>query len=164
METNRLKLVITKTTKVGTTPQNPPCIISHFSGMNLTTNFKKSMAKIYNQLSKKMGKKLKLIKTLMLSKKKLNHKIFRKSKYLYLVQIYKPPKNKMKQIILKILVKTIKSKTKNKTIGIFHRTISKMNGNGLQIQILKKVKMNLKLKRVYSNNRKTNKLKETKIC
>lgn len=39
-----------------------------------------------------------------------------------------------------------------------------MSGNGLQIQILKKMKMNLKLKSNYNNNRKISKLKEIKIC
>jgi DNA-binding FadR family transcriptional regulator len=99
----------------------------------------------------------------MLSKKKLHHKIFLILKFLYLVRINKLKKNKMIKIILKILVKIIKGKTKSKMIGIFHRMISKMNGNGLRIQILKKMKINLKFKRIY-NNRKTSKLKETKIC
>jgi hypothetical protein len=66
----------------------------------------------------------------------------------------------MKKTILKIFVKAIQSK--NKMIGIFHKMIIKMSGNGLQIQILRKMKMNIKSKN--NNNRKSSKLREIKIC
>jgi hypothetical protein len=57
METNRVKIVITKIMKVGTTALNQPCIYFLNSGMSLMTNILKNIVKINNQLSKKMGKK-----------------------------------------------------------------------------------------------------------
>jgi len=57
METNRVKIVITKIMKVGTAALNQPCIYFLNSGMSLMTNILKNIVKINNQLSKKMGKK-----------------------------------------------------------------------------------------------------------
>lgn len=64
---------------------------------------------------------------------------------------------------MKLFAKMIQKKITKKTIGILTRMINKTNGNGLQTQILKKVKINNKLNSSY-NNKKTNKSKEIKIC